>query len=317
VENVAVSPFTVRGHCAVVERLFAALDADRLPHALIFSGPSGIGKARAARRLVARVACREKSPPCGECAPCSQVAAATHPDLEWLSVPSGKKEIGVDLARRLKRFVQMRAVSAPRKMAVVDDAERLSIAAQNALLKTLEEPPGEALLVLVTATPGALLPTVRSRCRMILFSPLQGADVRAVLADEGIEATQAESLSRLADGSPGRALHRRQLLQETQRQELLQSLADLDHARYGSILAMSKLLGRNEQEMAARLEEILILYRDDAVRDLAEPAGAPTGDAASAVRAAGLVNGALQMLRTRNPNRPLLAEALLLRLARS
>jgi DNA polymerase-3 subunit delta' len=307
-----VSSLAVRGHAKVIERLFAAFASDRLPHALIFSGPAGIGKSRVARLLAARAACAV-TPPCGECAACSQIAAHTHPDLEWVDVPPGKKEIGVDQARRLKRFVQMRSISAARKMAIIDEADRLSIAAQNALLKTLEEPPGEALVVLVTATPGALLPTVRSRCRTILFAPLPAADVRAVLEDEGVAAKEAESLSALADGSPGRALQRRQLLQDKQREELRQALADLDPARYGSIVVMSKLLGRNEPEMAARLEELLAWHRDEAVRELAH--GGAGG--ASAARRAALVNEALRTLRTRNPNRPLLAEALLLRLARS
>jgi DNA polymerase-3 subunit delta' len=304
---------SVRGHSEVVERLFAAFAGDRLPHALLFSGPAGIGKSLVARLLAARVACAAKSAPCGACAACAQVAAETHPDLEWLSVASGKKEIGVDQARRLKRFVQMQSVSAARKMAIIDDAERLSIAAQNALLKTLEEPPGAALLVLVTSTPGSLLPTVRSRCRVIVFAPLSTDDVRAVLEQQGLDADEAESLARLADGSPGRALHRRQLLQDEQRLELFRALADLDPARYGSVLAMSKLLGRNEPEMAARLEELLAWHRDEAVRGLREQ----PERVASAARAAALVNDALRTLRTRNPNRPLLAEALLLRLARS
>jgi DNA polymerase-3 subunit delta' len=263
--------------------------------------------------LAARIACSAASPPCGQCAACSQVAATTHPDLEWVSLVSGKKEIGVEQARRLKRFVQMSSVSAARKMAIVDEAERLSIAAQNALLKTLEEPPGEALLILVTSTPGALLPTVRSRCRTVVFAPLKAEDVRAVLVDAGVDSKEAESLAGGADGSPGRALHRRQLLKDEQRKELLQSLADLDHARYGSIVAASKLLGRNEPEMAARLEEILTWHRDEAVRGLADG----SGNFASAARRADLVNEALRTLRMRNPNRPLLAEALLLRLARS
>jgi DNA polymerase-3 subunit delta' len=311
-----MNAFALVGHGEVIARLTAALDADRLPHALIFGGPAGIGKARAALRLAAYVACRAAAPPCGTCAACAQVAAGTHPDFHWLSLPAGKKEIGVDLARRLKRFVQMRPVSAARKVAVVDDAERLSIAAQNALLKTLEEPPGEALLVLVTATPGALLATVRSRCRLVVFSPLSAAEVRAVLEDGGLDAEEAEALARAAEGSPGRALHRRRLLQEPERRELLDALADLDPARYGSVLAMTKRLGRNEQEMAARLEELLVWYRDQAVGGAAEVRSAAPAQVSSALRGAELVNEALRTLRHRNPNRPLLAEALLLRLAR-
>jgi DNA polymerase-3 subunit delta' len=313
------------GHEAVWERLTRLLDDGRLPHALLLTGPPGIGKALLAQRLMARLACsapldaRRSTRPCGECTGCRQMAVGSHPDLFAVSAPdrkkeARKKEIGIDRARDLKRFAQLHAVAAPRKMALVDDADRLSLAAQNAMLKTLEEPPGQALIVLVTAAPGGLLPTVRSRCQRVLCRPLTDEQVRTVLIGSGIAADEAAMLAAAADGSPGRALALRTSWQEADQREMERLLADLDGGRYGSVLAMSKGLGSSEPETAARLDGLLALCRVAAVD------AATAGDADAlyrAVRRSEAVAEAARTLRWRTPNRALLTEALALRLARS
>jgi DNA polymerase III delta' subunit len=310
------------GHEALWAHLTRLLDDGRLPHALLLTGAPGIGKAMLAQRLMARLACTGAvgSRPCGECPGCRQIAAGSHPDLFVVSAPdrrkkeTRKKEIGIDRARELKRFVQLHAVAAARKMALVDDADRLSIAAQNALLKTLEEPPGQALIVLVTAAPGALLPTVRSRCQRVLCRPLSGAQVRDVLVANGIPADEAVVLAATADGSPGRALTVRDTFADADRRDVDRLLADLDAARYGSVVAMSKGLGSSEAETVARLDGLLALCQSATV----EAAAAGDADRLNrAVRRATAVAEAVRTLRWSNANRGLLTEALALRLARS
>ena len=311
----------LHGHRRTWARLTTLLDADRLPHAMLFLGPPGVGKALVAQRLAARLACTEPGAPCGTCAGCVQVVAGSHPDLRSIGAPTAggrregrtKKEIGIDQARDLKRFVALQAIAAPRKVAIIDDADRLSIAAQNALLKTLEEPPGAALLILVTASPGALLTTVRSRCQRIAFQPLTDDEVRAALAGTGLAPDEAARLAERADGSPGRALSQRNIWAEEDQQEMRALLAALEGGRYGSVLAMSKALGKTEQDTAARLDGLLALCRDDAVAAIA--AGDPTRFA-QAVRRGEIAAEAVQTLRRRNPNRTLLTEGLALRLAR-
>jgi DNA polymerase III subunit delta' len=313
------------GHEAVWQRLVGLLDSGRLPHAVLLTGAAGIGKVLLAQRLMARLACtgepgpRGDGRPCGECPGCRQMAAGSHPDLFALSAPdrrkeTRKKEIGIEQARNLKRFAQLHAIAAPRKMALVDDADRLSLAAQNALLKTLEEPPGQALIILVTAAPGALLPTVRSRCQRVLCRPLTTEQVQSVLTGSGIAADEATALASAADGSPGAALTLRTTWREDERREVEDLLADLQAGRYGSVLAMSKGLGSSETDTAARLDGLFTLCRASALE------AAASGDSEAlyrAVRRADAVAEAQRTLRWRNPNRALLTEALALRLARS
>jgi len=310
------------GHEALWQRLTQALADGRLAHALLFAGPPGIGKALLARRVMGRVACTAASGerPCGVCAGCRQILAGSHPDLLMFGAPdrtakeTRKKEIGIERARELKRFAQLHAVAAAHKMAIVDDADRLSLAAQNALLKTLEEPPGQALIILVTASPGALLPTVRSRCQRVLCQPLSDEQVRDVLAEAGVAPAEADALTALAEGSPGRALALRATWRDADQREVERLLADLDAGRYGSVLAMSKGLGNSEAETAARLDGLLGLCRSAA---LAAAAASDPDALDRTVRRAEAVAEALRTLRWRNPNRTLLTEALALRLART
>ncbi|MEO8601827.1 MAG: DNA polymerase III subunit delta' [bacterium] len=312
----------VRGHDATWAQLTARLDNQRLAHALLFLGPPGIGKALVAQRLTARLACTTggSAAPCGECDGCRQVLAGSHPDLMLIGAPgktkkgAQKKEIGIEQARALKHFIQLQPVTAARKMAIVDDADRLSLAAQNALLKTLEEPPGQALLLLVTASPGALLSTVRSRCQRVAFRPLPTALVGELLVESGLSVDEAAHLAGLADGSPGRALSLRATWRDSDRDEVLGALAALQGGRYASVLAMSNALGKTEPETAARLTGLLTACHDTAV------AAAATGEAdglAHALQQGEAVAEALSTLRRRNPNRTLLSEALALRLART
>ena len=310
------------GHEAVWRHLTRLLDEGRLPHALLLTGAPGIGKALLAQRFMARLACTGAvdNPPCGECSGCRQVAVGSHPDLFAVSAPdrrkkeTRKKEIGIEHARELKRFVQLHAIAAARKMALIDDADRLSLAAQNALLKTLEEPPGQALIMLVTAAPGALLPTVRSRCQRVLCRPLSDEQMCSLLAGLSLPAPEAAALAAAADGSPGRALALRETLQDADRRDMERLLADLDATRYGSVVAMSKGLGNSEPETVARLDGLLALCHQAAVD------AAATGDADQldrAVRRATAVAEAARTLRWSNANRNLLTETLALRLART
>jgi DNA polymerase-3 subunit delta' len=319
-----MTPATVVGHDAQRERLHRAVAQHRLAHALFFAGPDGIGKRTLAVELAGWMLCDQGgAAACGNCAACRQIAAGSHPDVQVIGVAAGRKEIGIDRIRDLKRFMSLQPAAGGAKVAIIDDAHLLTVAAQNALLKTLEEPPHGALLVLVASAPDSLLPTVRSRCQRIQFHPLSASTVEQLLIDRhGIEPTTAAALAAVADGSPGRALTLCRSLVSSEWQQLRQALATLGRARYVHLARMAQELATPEGEVGVKLETLFRAYRDAALRaaGVAQPSvpAPPSSESLSVIlRRADAVHDAWRTLRRGNPNRQLLLEALLLRLART
>jgi len=244
------------GQAAIVERLWSAAVRGRLPHALSFEGPEGIGKFHAVRWFAAGLLCEHgPAAPCGVCGPCKRVASGgargNHPDLLPIDpLEEDEETIRVNrIARRdggeegdgsVEAFLALRPMEGHGRVVILRESHRMNAAAQNALLKTLEEPRPGTHLVLETHRPDALLSTILSRCVRLRFEPLSRADCRHVLAASGIEGERAERLARWTEGSPGRAL----ALAARGIEEMRAHLADL-------------LLGRvPAQRTAARLQEV-------------------------------------------------------------
>jgi DNA polymerase III subunit delta' len=207
----------VAGHRSLLSLLSRAIQRDSLPQSLIFSGPEGIGKRLAAVSLaqaincLARVTAPADSVPaeddlpidgCGECAACRRIAKGTHPDVVVMDVGAN-----LDAIRSMNESAGYRPFEGKHRVYVIDDADRLSSESQNALLKTLEEPPPSSSFVLVTSRPELLLITVRSRCPMLRFGRLPAADLEQLLRDRhGLDAALAREAALAGDGSVSRAL---------------------------------------------------------------------------------------------------------------
>ncbi len=212
-----------------VGALRAALRRGALHHAYLFGGPPGTGKARAARVLAQAANCEGggegasgfREDPCGTCRPCRKIASDNHPDVLWLAEErvmakagrwepkagrSPSKDIVVDQVRDLvDHRLSMKRFEGRRRFVVIDPADAMNPQAQNALLKTLEEPPEDTTLVLVAGSPDALLPTIRSRCLRIPFGPIPDELVVARLEADGRSPAEARLAAALAGGSLGRA----------------------------------------------------------------------------------------------------------------
>ncbi|MBB3143453.1 DNA polymerase III subunit delta' [Halomonas organivorans] len=148
------------------QELVALADAGRLPHALLFSGPHGIGKPSLAEALIARTLCQAPGEvACGHCHACRMLAAGYHPDLMRVSPDEGKRQIRIDAIREINGFVSQTAQQGGYRVIVISPAEAMNVAASNALLKSLEEPGGRTLFLLLSDIPSHLLPTIRSRCQ--------------------------------------------------------------------------------------------------------------------------------------------------------
>jgi DNA polymerase-3 subunit delta' len=189
------------------ERVEAALSGGRLPHALLVQGADGVGKEWFAAALAAALLCTGRGATlaaCGRCAECLLTRAGSHPDLHWVRRAEDRKTISVDQIREVAERLAMTSMRRGRRVAIVTPAHAMTPNAQNALLKTLEEPAAGALLVLVSARPSALLPTLRSRCQRIELPRPDETEARAWLASELGSEPPARLLA-LARGAPLRA----------------------------------------------------------------------------------------------------------------
>lgn len=165
----------IAGHDAVVTMLKNMLETGKVPHALLFSGPAGIGKMPAARVFAAGLLCSGPAAgkPCGECSDCAQAARQSHPDLVVLAGDGGS--IKIEQIRALQHEAAFAPYNGRRRVFIVEDAGRLTAQAANSLLKILEEPAPGTVFVLTATSGHALLPTIVSRCRVLSFRPLDEA----------------------------------------------------------------------------------------------------------------------------------------------
>jgi DNA polymerase III subunit delta' len=202
----------ITGHRPVLELLARAIARRTLPPSLIFAGPDGVGKHRTAIALAQALNCDHPEPydggitACGRCAACTRIARGVHSDILVIE-PGDSGSIKIDWVREAIDRAAYRPFEGRRRVVIVDGADALIGEAQNALLKTLEEPPPSSVFVLITSRPDLLLPTVRSRCHRLRFGPLPEAEVAAVLMrDHGLAAADAHAAAATSAGSIGRAL---------------------------------------------------------------------------------------------------------------
>lgn len=205
------------------------------PHALLLSGAQGIGKRAAALHMARALLCETPQPDgmaCASCASCHYVKAGQHPDLRvlepWVVDDDGEvkqvEDITVDRVRELRAFLAVSSHRGGGKVAVIVPAERMNVAAANALLKTLEEPPPDSYLLLVAHQPGRLLPTIVSRCRRMPVPLPARAEAIAWLGEQGV-ATPEVVLAQ-AGGAPLAALLRAEPSLQSERRAWLTALAD-------------------------------------------------------------------------------------------
>lgn len=212
------------GHREAGDTLVAAYRAGKLPHALLFVGPQGIGKATLAFHLAYHLLSHvdhEQSPghlvaPDPKSALFRQIANGAHPSVLHLTRPmnektkSYKSAVTVDEIRKVSRFLSLTSHDGGYRVVIVDPADDMNVNAANALLKNLEEPPARTLFILIAHSLGRLLPTIRSRCQIVRLSPLSDDDVLSVIGgfDTGLPASEADRAALIANaaGSPRTAI---------------------------------------------------------------------------------------------------------------
>ncbi|KXS39452.1 MAG: DNA polymerase III subunit delta' [Halomonadaceae bacterium T82-2] len=205
------------------QRLVALQSTDRLPHALLISGPHGLGKQQLAEALVARTLCQAPGDAaCGHCHGCRMLAAGYHPDLLRISPADNRRQIRIDPIREVNQFVAQTAQQGGYRVILLQPAEAMNVAAANALLKSLEEPGSRTLFVLLSDVPSRMLATIRSRCQHWTLTVPAPAACLPWLSEALGDEREAVFWLRVAGGLPllarelasGEARQLRQTLQE-------------------------------------------------------------------------------------------------------
>lgn len=196
------------GHKPQKEFLRSSVRKNRISHAYLFSGPEGVGKKLVAIGFAKLINCAEGgtgNPDC-ECTSCAKTEKGLNPDVLVFGYP-GEKTIKVSHIRQdIERLIHLAPYENPYKVFIIDGAQRMNFNAQNAFLKTLEEPPPNSVIILITTLADLLMPTIRSRCQSVVFQPLETGQVREFLENEKPEGNDTELVSRISGGSISRAL---------------------------------------------------------------------------------------------------------------
>ncbi len=225
-------PFAdVIGQKQVIRTLQNSLLQRRLPHALLFIGPEGVGKHLTAGILAQAINCeKEIADACGNCLSCLRIERNSYPDVSVLK-PSGiSRQIGIDSIRQLCHNISLKPMGRG-KVYIISEADRMTVEASNALLKVLEEPPENSTLILIASSSERLFSTVISRCQMMRFFPLQEKEVRKNLIQKfSIPPEKGKFLSRLSEGSIGKAIYLDGKARREERAKVLSTLERISHS---------------------------------------------------------------------------------------
>lgn len=251
---------SIIGHDRQKSILRRALENQRVAHAYLFEGPDGIGKRLVALALARALLC-ESGQGCGDCHPCRKVDHNNHPDIHLLDADGAT--IKIDQVRALQKELSLKPLEGQYKICLIDGAEQFNPAAANALLKTLEEPQPNTVIILLCSRPDALLTTIKSRCQRLPFQRLPKQRLTEILANRlDLQETEAAVLAALSDGSFKKALGQNKELYLEKRRELLRALLALSS---GSVIPLFKLadeLAGNKDHLTEILEIFQAFFRD-------------------------------------------------------
>jgi DNA polymerase-3 subunit delta' len=250
------------GHEHVIALLLESARNGRPAHAYLFTGQEGIGKKQVALLFARMLNCPDPDrDPEGKCSACRRITSGNHPDV-ILEEPE-KNIIRIDRIRSLRNFFKYAPVEGRFRVAVLNDAHTMNSAAQNALLKTLEEPPSGRILILVTANPFLLLPTVRSRCRRVRFHPLP-TDVLAELLhrDSDIPEEKAQALAAMSCGSVARAIELNAIAYMELREQVISLLEEPGTLGLAGLLELSGSLAADGKRLLEAIEIAVTWIRD-------------------------------------------------------
>ena len=254
----------VLGHKRQLESIDRALSSGKVPHAYLFSGIGGIGKRLVAMKLAQALQCLSgKDRPCGVCKGCVKAGEGSHPDVIIIE-PEGNF-IKIEQVRELQKRLSYRPFEGKATVCIIEGADKFNLSSGNALLKTLEEPPSGAYLILLAENTRHVIRTIISRCQRLKFSLLSSDDISEILLKEkGISRDDALSVAFVAEGSPGKAIKFLDNFPLEDKEKFLNALVSFNGIDEVFSLA-EELTGKENVERLTHMLEILKLFLRDIV----------------------------------------------------
>lgn len=253
------------GHEEIIQHMRTALRNKRISHAYIFEGPNGSGKNLLAKTYAKALECEAGyGDACGMCASCIRMDSGNQPDVKWVS-HAKPASIGVDDVRdQINNDIQIKPYSSKYKIYIVDEAEKLTAQAQNALLKTIEEPPAYGIVMLLTNNSEALLPTIRSRCVTFHLKPVRQSQIEAFLEKKyGVPDYKARVCAAFSQGVVGRAVDMAASEHFTELQhEVLKIVKRVQDMEIYEIIEAIKKLSAYKADIIDVIDMMMLWYRD-------------------------------------------------------
>ena len=270
-EQIPMHDWNIVGHEYAIKTLRRVLLAQRVRHAYLFTGPEHIGKALLARRFAQTLLCTggedaHNAPqnPCNTCLSCRKVMHGNHPDVHYISRPPDKQFILIDQVRELQADAARKTLEGRRNIFIIQDMHEMNVQAANCLLKTLEEPEPDVVLLLTAPDPGLLLPTILSRVQQVPMQLLTTKQIKSALEDRWhVEPEEADLIAALAAGRMGwavQAVEDEDMLAERQAQ--LETLAKLSTAGKVQRFDVAQRLSADGDKLHGILELWLLWWRD-------------------------------------------------------
>jgi DNA polymerase-3 subunit delta' len=251
----AGQPVRIIGNERAIALLTRSLEQSRVAHAYLFAGPPGVGKGLVAREFAKALNCeRGTSQPCNACVSCRKIDHGTHPDVLWFRPAGAMRMIRLEQVTEFLQAAALRPYEGRWKVFIIVDADRLNVQSQNKVLKTLEEPTPATTIILTSAVPEALLPTIRSRCQRIAFHPIaREAIERFLIEQRGASPERAAIAASLGRGSLSGAIEHLDEQADRRRLELYNVLAAGGFERFTDLQAAAVAI---EQELVARRDTL-------------------------------------------------------------
>lgn len=255
------------GHQHAVQQMQLAVKRQEVPHALLITGPDSVGKRTFALKLAQAMHCTAENAeqrPCDQCSACRRVNSGNYPDLRVITPEEGKRGVKIDPIRALIQFLTLTPIESQYKIGIITTFEHIVPNAANALLKTLEEPPSYAHLILLATDAELLLPTIVSRCCQITLRPLSRPEIVAgLVAQRGSSPEEARRLARLSGGRVGWAIRALQQPEFLRRQsEALQLLFKVLQSEIPTRFDLAQELARDALQVRETLDYWQASWRD-------------------------------------------------------